>query len=801
MIDDLDQLKAALKTATPEPDANARDNALALAQKNFAILQQATKPVRADNIPGHEHEHQGFFTLVNKMLERFSFRFGLYATSGVAVIGIGITLVLPAPTKSLLFDYLQYGEENAKLENKFEAAVNDAETEKPVMLVPLPSSNLVAPEKKEITITHQLANLASSAPSEVVLANPNSIRNLVAQIASESDQNSVSYLNQPMRDAMPVAAFASISSLTEKNYREVEHITRPSQHDLNQSELFVNSSPNTLKIVSENPVSTFSIDVDTASYSFVRSSIMNNQMPHGNAVRVEEMINYFSYDYASSDETDAPFATSVAVLKTPWNEHTKLVRVGIQGKNISIEDRPSLDLVFLIDTSGSMKAHNKLPLLKKSLPFLLAQLKPTDRVSIVTYACSSGVALEPTPASDRATILARLEALHSGGGTAGHEGLQTAYRQAEKMRTPGRIGRVILATDGDFNVGISDDEELKRYVEDKRKNGIYLSVLGFGQGYYNDGLMQALAQNGNGTAAYIDNMSEAMKVLVDQVSGTLIPIANDVKIQVEFNPSKVAEYRLIGYETRALAREDFNNDKVDAGDIGAGHTVTALYEITPVGSPAQKSDKLRYQSTTDSSNPKELGFLKLRYKLPDQLDSQLIETPIIDGKFENTDDAKFSAAIAGFGQLLRGNTKYLGSWSYAEAITLAQSAKGGDHFGYRAEAVRLMLDALSLSVDERIEIETLPNVDIDPDRIPSGAPMVQLGAFESVNIAKSEWNQLVGKHEALFEGKLRIIARASSGGNVFYRLRVMGFSDRDATRRFCNALKALNTGCLTVVSQ
>ena len=450
--------------------------------------------------------------------------------------------------------------------------------------------------------------------------------------------------------------------------------------------------------------------------------------------------------------------------------------------------------MFLIDTSGSMEAPNKLPLLKQSLLLLLAQLKPTDRVSIVTYAGSSGVALEPTPASDRATILTQLGALHSGGGTAGHEGLQTAYWQAEKMRGPGRVGRVILATDGDFNVGISDEEELKRYVEDKKKNGIYLSVLGFGQGYYNDSIMQALAQNGNGIAAHIDTSAEAMKVLVDQVSGTLVPIANDVKIQVEFNPSKVAEYRLIGYETRALAREDFNNDKVDAGEIGSGHTVTALYEITPVGSPAQKSDKLRYQSNTETSNSAELGFLKLRYKRPGESESQLIETPIIDGRAENSADAKFSAAIAGFGQLLRDDTKYLGSWAYPDAIALAQDATGDDQFGYRAEAIKLMQSASAMYPAD--------NISVDPSSLTRDTPMVQLGAFESARIAKAEWARISHQFASNFEGKGRVIQRrATNTGIVFYRLRVVGFADMDAARRFCSVLKAENIDCIRVAAR
>lgn len=618
MTDDLEQLKAALKMATPAPDANARDNALAVAQKNFAILQEETSPVRANNAQNTGQE--GFVAAAKDIFANFSLRVGLYATSGVVVIGIGITLVLPAPTKSFLLDYLQSNADNAKFGDVSETALNNVGTSATVMF--------------------------GAQPTQI----------------------------------------AAVSGNTE----QLGRLTQSAQGLFEPTERFANRTPNTLKIVSENPISTFSIDVDTASYSFVRSSIMSGQLPHRDAVRVEEMINYFSYDYTDADDDNGPFATSVAVLKTPWNKHTKLVRVGIQGETVPREERPDLDLVFLIDTSGSMNTPNKLPLLKKSLLLLLGQLKPTDRVSIVTYAGSSGVALEPTFASDRATILARLEALHSGGGTAGHEGLQTAYRQAEKMHAPGRVGRVILATDGDFNVGISDDEELKRYVEAKKNNGVYLSVLGFGQGHFNDGLMQALAQNGNGIAAHIDTLSEAMKVMVDQVSGTLVPIANDVKIQVEFNPTKVAEYRLIGYETRALVREDFNNDKVDAGDIGAGHTVTALYEITPVGSPAQKSDKLRYQSNTDVSNLAELGFLKLRYKLPGESVSQLIEIPIISGGSENVADANFSAAIAGFGQLLRGDTKYLSSWSYSDVITLAQSAIGDDRFGYRAEAIMLM---------------------------------------------------------------------------------------------------------------
>lgn len=460
-------------------------------------------------------------------------------------------------------------------------------------------------------------------------------------------------------------------------------------------EQFSNVASNPLKITKEEPVSTFSIDVDTASYAYIRANLESGTLPRPDAVRIEEMVNYFPYDYAAP-KADVPFSTSVSVFQTPWNSDTKLIHIGIQGEKAAVDDRPPLDLVFLIDTSGSMQDANKLPLLKQSFRLLLSKLTAQDKVSIVTYAGSSSVVLEPTLASDRSTIMAALDRLEAGGSTAGQAGLQLAYQQAEKMHSEGRIGRVLLATDGDFNVGISNPEDLKTYIADKRDSGTYLSVLGFGRGNYSDALMQSLAQNGNGTAAYIDTLSEAQKVLVDQVSGALFPIANDVKIQIEFNPAKIAEYRLIGYETRALAREDFNNDKVDAGDIGAGHTITAIYEITLVGSPAIKSDPLRYQaSTAVTPSTDELAFLKLRYKNPGANSSQLIQTQITDDN-NASDEALFSAAIAGFGQLLRED-KYLGNWSYPDAINLANTSKGEDAYGYRHEAINLMRLAETLS--------------------------------------------------------------------------------------------------------
>ncbi len=465
------------------------------------------------------------------------------------------------------------------------------------------------------------------------------------------------------------------------------------------TEAFANEDPNPLKVTIQDPVSTFSIDVDTASYAVIRSSLTAGMLPPPAAVRIEEMINYFPYNYPEPTLGEAPFRPTVSAMQTPWNSDTRLIHIALQGRMPDIDDRPPLNLVFLIDTSGSMQSPDKLPLLKQSFRLMLGQLRPTDQVAIVTYAGSAGLALEPTDAAERSTILRALDQLQAGGSTAGQAGLQQAFSVAESMAQDGEVTRVILATDGDFNVGLSDPEALKDYIADKRDSGTYLSVLGFGRGNLDDATMQALVQNGNGQAAYIDTLNEAQKVLVDQLTGTLFPIAGDVKVQVEFNPATVAEYRLIGYETRALAREDFNNDAVDAGEIGAGHSVTAIYEITPVGSPAVLNTPLRYQPEDSAHGAAdEYGFLRLRYKEPGESVSKLIETPIPIEAASASVDARFSAAIAGFGQLLRGSD-YLGDWSWGDAITLARGNLGDDAFGYRREAVSLMRLAQSLDRD------------------------------------------------------------------------------------------------------
>ena len=448
--------------------------------------------------------------------------------------------------------------------------------------------------------------------------------------------------------------------------------------------------------VREAPVSTFSIDVDTASYGFLRASLARNTLPPPDAVRTEELINYFPYAYPVSENRDTPFKVTASVFPSPWAAGRKIVRVGIKGYDIPKTSRPHANLVFLIDTSGSMNGPNRLPLVKQSLALLLGTLDAKDRVAIVTYAGSAGTALEPTPASEKGKILAAIEKLGAGGGTAGSEGLREAYALAERNYDKASVNRVILATDGDFNIGISDREQLKGFVERKRETGIFLSVLGFGMGNTNDALMQALAQNGNGTAATIDTLNEARKVLVEEASSTLFPIAKDVKIQVEFNPAAVAEYRQIGYETRQLNRDDFENDKVDAGEVGSGQGVTALYEIVPTGGPRTVSD-LRYgkaEPVPAATGANEYAFVKVRYKKPDQDTSQLIETPVTKADEKATlseadEDARFATAVAGFGEILRGG-RWTGKFTLDDVLKTASAARGEDPFGYRSEFLQLV---------------------------------------------------------------------------------------------------------------
>ncbi|PDV87908.1 hypothetical protein CO652_14450 [Rhizobium sp. H4] len=473
-------------------------------------------------------------------------------------------------------------------------------------------------------------------------------------------------------------------------------------------ERFANAAANPIKSVATDPVSTFSADVDSASYSFVRRSLTGGAMPDPQSVRVEEMINYFPYDWPRPDKADQPFKATVTVMPTPWNHDTELMHVAIKGYDIAPATAPHANLVFLIDVSGSMDEPDKLPLLKSAFRLLVNRLKPDDTVSIVTYAGNAGTVLEPTRVSEKSKILSAIDRLEAGGSTGGAEGIEAAYDLAKKAFVKEGVNRVMLATDGDFNVGPSSDEDLKRIIEDKRKEGIFLTVLGFGRGNLNDSLMQTLAQNGNGSAAYIDTLAEAQKTLVEEAGSTLFPIAKDVKFQVEFNPERIAEYRLIGYETRALKREDFNNDRVDAGDIGSGHSVTAIYEITAKGSPAVMNDDLRYGAAnkvpaeaSDSAHHGELAFVKMRYKRPGEDKSALITTPVDDRNMVATVDAapqdvRFSVAVAAFGQKL-SRTGALDAYSYQAIGDLAAASRGADPFGYRSDFLGLIRLADGLS--------------------------------------------------------------------------------------------------------
>lgn len=488
-----------------------------------------------------------------------------------------------------------------------------------------------------------------------------------------------------------------------------QYLPHPDYQDVIQNdadrERYAEVTPNPIKSVLENPVSTFSIDVDTGAYSNVRRMLNQGRIPPKNAVRVEEMINYFDYQYASPESASTPFSVHTELATSPWSKEHILMKVGLKGYDVETTERPSANLVFLLDVSGSMNAPNKLPLLKKSLLMLTKTLNEQDKVSIVVYAGASGVVLEPTEGNQKFKIEQALNALKAGGSTNGQAGIQLAYQLAEKAFIKNGINRVMLATDGDFNVGTSDVEALKTLIEKKRKKGISLTTLGFGAGNYNDHLMEQLADVGNGNYAYIDTLHEARKVLVEEITSTLMTIAKDVKIQLEFNPQWVAEYRLIGYENRMLAREDFNNDKVDAGEIGAGHTVTAIYELALKGQGGQRLEPLRYNDAASDAQqngvkPSELGFLKLRYKAPDESKSNLLEVPIKASNeylaFDRaSEDFRFSAVVAGFGQKLR-NDKYLPEFEYQDMINIAQQAKGEDPFGYRNEFVQLLRLAESL---------------------------------------------------------------------------------------------------------
>ena len=474
------------------------------------------------------------------------------------------------------------------------------------------------------------------------------------------------------------------------------------------TEKYAHTEDNPVHRTSEQPVSTFSIDVDTGSYSNVRRMLVDGTRPPTDAVRAEEFINYFDYGHAAPESRATPFRVTTELAPAPWNGKRQLLMIGIKGYDVPKAEIPPANLVFLIDTSGSMESPDKLPLVKDSLRQLVKHLRPQDRVSMVVYAGSAGLVLPPTSGAKRDEILEALDRLEAGGSTNGGDGIRLAYSMAKQAYIRGGVNRVILATDGDFNVGTVDQNALETLVADQRKSGIALTTLGFGQGNYNDELAEKLADVGDGNHAYIDTAMEARKVLVEEMGSTLLTIAKDVKIQIEFNPVAVAEYRLIGYENRVLNREDFANDKVDAGDIGAGHEVTALYEITPAGSGADRLPPLRYgkSGATSKGDENELAHLRLRYKRPGEDTSRLIETPILRSQLvaRPGESMRFAAAVAAFADALRGG-KQIGQWSWDDIASAAKQSVGGDRWGQRREFLGLIGQARKLVASEDVAVQ------------------------------------------------------------------------------------------------
>lgn len=512
----------------------------------------------------------------------------------------------------------------------------------------------------------------------------------IISVADEKEESVVENYNMPTRSK----AKKDVASGYSMDMNNQSYYMPPAPVENFNTESYSAITENDFKNVNTNPLSTFSIDVDAASYSNVRRFINNGQTPPVDAVRIEEMINYFSYDYPQP-KNEHPFSITTEVSDCPWNENNKLVHIGLQGKKMDMNELPASNLVFLLDVSGSMSSPNKLPLLKKSFNLLVNNLREEDRVAIVVYAGAAGLVLPSTPGNDKEKILEALNRLNAGGSTAGGAGIKLAYKIAQENFVKEGNNRIILATDGDFNIGASSDGEMTRLIEEKRKSGVYLTCLGFGMGNYKDSKMETLADKGNGNYAYIDNILEAKKVLVTEMGGTMFTIAKDVKLQIEFNPNKIESYKLIGYENRLLNEEDFNDDTKDAGELGAGHTVTALYEVVLKGSGNSRSvDPLRYQETKqiEKSSSNELLTVKFRYKKPDEETSNLIVNHLIDKQVslaKSSENFRFSAAVAEFGLLLR-NSKNKGNASYKQVLSLAKNSKGKDEHGYRAEFIRLV---------------------------------------------------------------------------------------------------------------
>jgi Ca-activated chloride channel family protein len=539
----------------------------------------------------------------------------------------------------------------------------------------------VRPAVRQKADTDARANLASSLAQDKAEA---SVAGKVAATAEMSKQR------------LPMSAPLSIAPAPADSVPGYRDVYREQYQQL---------ASNPVLAVAEQPVSTFSIDVDTGSYANVRRFLNGGSLPPKEAVRLEELVNYFPYSYPAA-QGDSPFGVSTELAPSPWHAGSQLLRVAIKASDLQVAELPPANLVFLVDVSGSMDRRDGLPLVQSTLKLLVEQLRPQDRVALVTYAGDAQVVLASTSGSEKAKIRAAIDQLAAGGSTAGESGIQLAYQQAQLGMVSKGINRILLATDGDFNVGISDFDSLKQLAADKRKTGVSLTTLGFGTDNYNEQLMEQLADAGDGNYAYIDNLREARKVLVDQLASTLATVARDVKIQIEFNPAAVSEYRLLGYENRALKREDFSNDKIDAGEIGAGHTLTALYEIVPVGAKGWLEPLHFAQGAQPAAKAGELAWLRLRYKAPQQERSRLLEVPIkaasgVDSIARASEDLRFAASVAAFAQQLTGG-QYTGSFSLADSATLARGAKGEDRFGLRAEFVQLVELAQSLQAGQNL---------------------------------------------------------------------------------------------------
>ena len=689
MSDELAKLESALRATSPKAPAAARERAISEAMAEFDRHHQGL----SDDVRHRKRVPKPGTSWIRKLAM-------LLSRPSLAIAGSSAVVVVAV----LVSHQLVVTPHSPPSEDAESASAERPRNFQKGLSLPLPE--VTENEQPLANVERPLAP-AAGVPDEsspLVMAEEARAR-LEAEARARTESVPKSFVPPA---AMGGERAPGLSSPEGRAARSRAHEAGPVHYAAQSRDRFAELTPNPVKVVTEEPVSTFSIDVDTAAYAFVRAALNHGRLPHRDAVRTEELVNYFPYDYAPPESRDPPFATHVSVMPAPWNGAARLLHIGIKGYALDRSAAPRANLVFLVDTSGSMNESNKLPLLVRSLELLLGALAPEDRVAIVTYAGSAGVVLAPTPVAERSTILASLERLRAGGSTAGAEGIRTAYRLAGQHFVEDGVNRVILATDGDFNVGITDPDALEDYIARRRSSEVSLSVLGFGMGNYNDELMQRLAQSGDGNAAYIDSLSEARKVLLEEAASTLVTIAKDVKIQVEFNPSMVSEYRLIGYETRLLAREDFRNDKVDAGEIGAGHTVTAIYEFIPVGSDATRVPSLRYQAggaepATELDG--EFAFLKLRYKLPDTETSTLMTRAVtVADAFASVDaaprDVRFAAAVVAFGELLRGG-RHIGDYSHGDVVALAQGARGDDPFGYRNEFVRLVRLARSITELER----------------------------------------------------------------------------------------------------